>query len=1042
MTTQRLRRGGLAAWAIGHPVAVIMLALSTVVTGGFAADRLSIDLLPEITYPEVRVRILDPGVPARVMEDRITRFLEEQLAITEDAVHIQSRTSEGGVSVDLAFEYGKDIDVALRDASNRLDRAQRFLPTTIDPPIIFKLDPHQIPVAEYVVGSPLRDPVVLRDWVDDELAPWFITLPGVASVEAGGGLEREIQVLPDPGRLAALGLTPQDLANAIQRANRDEAGGRLTMARQEFTGRTEGRLTDAQAFRNLAIPIPNGDTLPLSELAEVRDTHADERIRARLDGVPGIQFSIQKQPEANTVSVVNRVDGRLAWLHEQNLIPADTVIQKVSDQADYVRASLTNAQLAALSGALLAMLVVYLFLGDLRRTLIIGTAIPLALTVTVVLMAMSGLSLNLMTLGGLALGVGMLVDSTIVMMENIQRHQRRGESAVEAGPRAAGEVNSAIVAATATNLAAVVPFLFVGGLIGLLFRELIVTISAAILASMVVALTLVPALAARVANTEGGLLRRGIDRIIGALANTYSRLLHGLLRRWWLILGIILLFVGGLAAALHHLAAERQIFLPSMDDGRVNVTIVADPGIALDEMDRAAARIEALMAETPQVDNIYSIVGGRVFGRTTRETPNNTSMTVTLVPHAQRDISAEEWVERMDGKLAEQGLAGIDVRMQTGGVRGIRMGRGEDDISLLLQGPDLEILSRLGDEMVAELRGVEQIRNVRHSAEELRQELGLRVDRDRAATLGLSVEEVADTLRLALDGRIISDFIEGDRTYDVRMRLPRDAATSPGALRQLLVFGGRGGPHALGDLAEIEVVPTPAEILRDNQRRAIEVTATLAPGAAVDRAQQAVQARLDHIPLPTGYSLYEAGIAEALQEGQQTAAIILALALFLVIVVMAIQYESIRNPFIILLGVPFAITGVSLGLYLTGLPLSMPVWLGVIMLAGIVVNNAIVFVEFIEIQRDSGRLRLDAIVEAARLRLRPILMTTLTTAMGLLPLALALGQGAEMLQPLAVTIISGLSFSLLVSLFLIPTIYSLIGRRDRRGADGPDMATA
>jgi multidrug efflux pump subunit AcrB len=1026
-----MKGGGLAAWALRHPVGVVMIALAVVVVSLFAFSRLAVDLLPEIVYPEVRVRVLEPGVPAPIMEERVTRHLEEQLAITEDAIGVQSRTGEGESSVDLSFQYGKDMDIALRDASTRLDRARRFLPDTVDPPIIFKLDPAQLPVVQFVVSSPLRGPVELRTWVDDVLANWFLNLPGVAAVEVGGGLVREVHVVPNEHRLAALGLTSQDLVEALQQANRDDGGGRAQLASRELSSRTLGRFTEVEQIAALPLQVPGGGaTVRLGDIAEVIDTHEDERIRIRLNGVPGVQMSIQKQPTANTVAVVDVVLERLDWLRDQGLIPADVALHKVDDQAIYVRNALRNAAQAVFLGASLAMLVVYLFLGDLRRTLVIGSAIPIAGTVTFLLMDLAGLTLNIMTLGGIAVGVGMLVDSTIVMLENIYRHQREGEAWQKAGQNAASEVNSAIVASTSTNLAAVLPFLFISGLIGLLFRELIITISAAIFASMLVALTLVPSLAARIQVREPGRVRRGIDGTIALLQRGYAWLLGGLLRHWPLRLAVLAAFIGGLVAAAPVFVSGKQIFLPSMDDGRVIVTATADPGILIDDMDAAMGRVEALLGRHPEVQSLFTTVGGRVFGRTQREMGNRGAITVQLAPLAERGISSEEWIRRVQREIADAEIVGLTVRIRTAGIRGIRVGRGDDEVSLRIQGPELETLRRLGSEVASQLHGVPGLRNIVHSYEDESHELAVEVDHDRAAQLGLASADVGRALRMALDGVIATEFFDADRSYDVRLRLPRNTG---GDLEQVesvvIALDGAHGLVQLGDIARVRLLESPSEIRRDNQRRVVEVTASVAADHALSEVTAHVQQRLRELDLPEGYTLYDAGAAEALQEGQQLSQILLGLALFLVFVVMAVQYESLRNPFVILLGVPFAAIGVAIGVSVTNLPLSMPVWLGMIMLAGIVVNNAIVLLEYIELHRSRRTPLTEAIVQAARLRLRPILMTTLTTVLGLLPLALAFGEGAEMLQPLAVTIVAGLSFSMLVSLILIPILYQLIAGR-------------
>jgi len=1031
MQVESSRSGGLAAWSIRHPVGVTMIALAVIVLGVFSYSRLAIDLHPHLIYPEIRVRILNPGVPATVMEDQFGRQLEEQLAITEDAISVQSRASEGAVSVDLSFEYGKDIDLALRDASTRLDRAKRFLPDTPDPPIIYKRDPAQIPVLEFVVSSPLRDPVELRTWVDDVFGKWFITLPGVAAAEVGGGLIREIQILPDQQRLAGMGLAMQDVIDALQRGNREDPAGRLKMSHQEISGRISGRFTSVQQIAELPLQLAGGDIIHLQEVAQVIDTHEDERLRVRLDSVPGIKLSIQKQPSANTVSVVDVVRQRMEWLQAQGLIPEDIHVDSVADQSIYIRQALKNSGMAAIAGALLAMLVVYLFLGNLRRTLIIGSAIPIAIMVTFVIMGMGGLTLNIMTLGGLALGVGLIVDNTIVMLENIYRHQCQGEGDLEAGRRAAEEVNSAIVASTSTNLAAVLPFLFIGGLTGLLFRELIFTISAAILSSMVIALTLVPSLAAKVHSVEGSPLRATVDKGVRWLQQGYAALVNRILDFPYLLIAAFLVM---LAFSVRVFFDNEEIFLPDMDDGRVSIVITTDPGTTLDEMDGTVQLIEQLLEAQPEVDHVFSTVGGFIFGRTQRESPSRSTLNVQLIPVSQRGIGSDAWIKRMEQAIAEKQLAGVRVRMRTQGIRGIRTSRGDDDISIRIQGPNLDGLEELADEIVLRLKQLGGLRNVLHSAEEVHHEITIDIDRERASILGLDVEDVGKAMRIALEGVVVTDYIDHDRSYDVRLRLPPVTASDPQDLEAVLLFPARNDRKAvyLGDVARVNLVESPAEILRDNQQRFIEVSASIDDSATLGGQLAAIDDKLQDLVLPDGYTLYDGGSRQALQKGRALGGTLLSLALFLVFVVMAIQYESLRNPFIILLSVPFAVIGVSIGIQLAELPLSMPIWLGMIMLAGIVVNNAIVLVEYIEIVRERTSNIREAILEAARLRLRPILMTTLTTAAGMLPLAIGIGEGAEMLRPLAVTIVAGLSFSMLVSLILVPVLYELTHMREWR----------
>jgi len=1019
------RSGGLAAWSTRHPVGVSAIALAVIVLGVFALSKLAIDLLPHIIYPDVRVRIIDPGVPAKVMEDRVTRQLEEQLAITEDAISVQSSTSQGLSTVDLSFEYGKDIDIALRDASTRLDRAKRFLPDSIDPPVIYKRDPSQISILEYVVSSGLRNAVELRSWTDDILRKWFLNLPGVAAAEVGGGMEREIHILPDQERLSGVGLSLNNIIDAVQRGNREEPTGRLKMSRQEISGRVSGRFESIKQIRRIPLRLDNGEIIYLEEIAKIIDTHEDEHLRVRANHIPGVKLSIQKQPTANTISVVNVVQERLIWLKDQGLLPDDITLTPVSDQSTYIRQSLKNSSLAAISGAFLAMAVVYLFLGNFRRTLIIGSAIPIAIMVTFVLMGAGGLTLNVMTLGGLALGVGMLVDNTIVMLENIYRHQQAEGNSQDAAINAAREVNSAIVASTSTNLAAVLPFLFIGGLTGLLFQELIITISAAIVASMVIALTLVPALAGKVKAGKSNFIRRIIDFLLLKIQHVYIIVVKIILRVPWLVVSI---FIAALIFTVPTFFSGKQIFLPKLDDGRISVRISTDPGFTLDEMDKSVKRLEKLFLDQPETNTVFTLAGGFIFGRTEREAPNRSTLTVQLKPVDQRQISSEAWIKRMKKAIAKETIPGLSVRMRQRGIRGVRTSRGDDDISLRIQGEDLEILTEIANDLVEQLQGIKGLRNISHSSEEDHFELTIDIDRERASSLGVDVTDVSEAMQIALQGVRITDYIEGDKAYYVRIRLPQTVLNTPQELKSVLLYPAKNDrePIYLGDVADVLLIDAPAEIKRDNQLRIIEISATIKDDITLGEVVGDIDNVIDEMDIPDSYTIYDGGSKQTLQEGKQLSTTLLALALFLVFVVMAVQYESLLNPLVIILSVPFAAIGVSMGISWVNLPISMPVWLGMIMLAGIVVNNTIVLLEYIEILRNKGLAKQAAIIEAAKLRLRPILMTTLTTVVGMLPLALSLGEGAEMLQPLAVTITWGLSFSMFVSLLLVPAIYSML----------------
>ena len=614
------------------------------------------------------------------------------------------------------------------------------------------------------------------------------------------------------------------------------------------------------------------------------------------------------------------------------------------------------------------------------------------------------------------------------MLENITRHQHDAGSSNENAVRAASEVNSPIVASTGTNLAAILPFLFIGGLTGLLFRELIVTISSAMLAALVVALTLVPALGSRIRESKDE--PNYFNRLIEKLKLIYTGFVRTVLAH---SLGVVSVFAVVFVLSILVFIEARPVFLPSMDEGNVTVSVSGDAGVNLDEMDATVEKIEDLMLQQPEVDTVFSTVGGFVFGRSEFERSSRSTLNIKLAPLGRRHISSGDWIKTMQKKIRGLNLTGYTVRMFVQGVRGIRMSSGDDDLSLRIQGQDIEVLRELGAAVVDRLRDTPGLSNLEQTYEDLNEEYNVRIDRQRAADLGILVDDVGEALRIALDGSVVSDYIEGDRQFDIRLRLPRSDSDTPEKLSSLLLGLHNGRPVRLYEVATIERGPAPSTIKRDQQQRIVEITASLDDDTGLDDVMQVIDQRLADLSLPDGYFLYDGGAGKTLQQGQRTGGLLLALAVFLVFVVMAVQYESLLNPLVILFSIPFTSIGVGLGLWLYDMPLSMPVWLGLIMLAGIVVNNAIVLVEQIEIERGHKVQLVDAISTAAGLRLRPILMTSLTTVLGMTPLALGLGEGSEMLQPLAFVIVWGLSFSVLVSLVLVPAMYWLFYSRVKTG---------
>jgi hydrophobe/amphiphile efflux-1 (HAE1) family protein len=1028
------RRGsGLPSLAIRRPIGTVMLTTVILVLGGYFLSGLPLDLLPSISYPQVRASVTNPGVEPEVMEETVAKPLEAALAVTEGVTRIETEVQEGRVGVNLLFDYGTDVDLALQDAAKNLERARARLPEEADPPTIFKFDPSQIPVYEVAFSSPTRNLIDLRDWVDQRLRPQLLTIEGVASVDVSGGLQREVQVVLDQERLRSYGLSVAEVSSALRATNQDVAAGRVSSPTFEVVGKTAGKFRSVDDIRSTLLVLGDGARIPLSEVATVSDTSREQRLYARLNGVPAVRLSVRKQPDANTVAVADEVNLKLAELRGSAFFPQDIEYRTLENQASFIRNSVNSVRDAAIGGALLAMIVVFLFLGSLRKTFVIGLAIPIAIFATFLMMGMGNLTLNIMSLGGLALGVGLLIDNSIVMLENIFRHTKQadGEGLEEAAHEGAAEVQTAVVASTTTNLAAVVPFLLISGLTALLFRELILTISFAILASLLVALTLVPMMSAqfgKVRFTSGlakSRLIRGFDRGVGGLREGYRRAAPRVLRWRWAVLGGA---VASFFAVMPLVSGLGNEFLPQVDDGGVSVFIGLPPGSTPTETNRIALEIEEMVREMPHVQHVFASAGGMFFGSATVESGGRGSLGIRLSPPSEREMSADEWVQSLQQQINERGYAGARIFVRPPRIRGLRTSSSGEAVAITVQGDDLNELQALADEVVGRIRDVPGLEAVQPSTEEASPQIAVELDRERAANMGLDVAAVGQALRTALDGNVATRYTEGNREYDVRVMFPRERFTSPEDLESVALFPGGpngGAPVYLRDVATVRSALGPTTILRENQNRVLRITGdVITDVATVGEVMTEIRARLADMRLPDGYGIIYGGEEEAIRENSRQLTIVVSLAIFLVFVVMAVQYESLINPFVILLAIPLSMVGVALALRLTGTPLGAPVMLGVILLAGIVVNNAILLVEYIEeFRRAPGTSMLQAAVEAGAVRLRPILMTTLTTLFGMIPLALGLGEGSELMQPLAVAMIGGLSLSTLLTLFVVPSAY-------------------
>lgn len=1050
----------LSTLSIRRHIGVFMLTLTIVVLGLFFLSTLQVDLLPSITYPRIGVRIEAPGISPDVAVDEITDPLEEALLATEGVVQIFSRTQEGSVNVDLYFEPGGNIDQALNDATAALNRALNDLPDTIEQPRLFKFDPSQLPVYEMALTSPGLDDSELRVFAEETLSRELGLVPGVSSAEVSGAAEEEIQIYLDLNRMQAVGVGITEVLDALSARNQDISGGRILGRLTEPLTRTMGQFQSVNEIEslilNVAAPVSANETAgaPLSttqqalqgdqqvylrDIAKVVDGAAEQRVFVNLNQTPAVKISLQKQPDANTVAVVDGVKAKLAELTQRGIIPAEMVMIPTLDESIFIRNAIRNVAISGLSGMVLAALAVLLFLGSLRQTLIIVLAIPLATLTAIILMRLFGLSMNVFSLGGLALGVGIVVDNAIVMLETIVQgtqtqaslngYSRQGQILRQA-EQSSRQVESALVASTSTNLVAVLPFLMIGGFIALLFNELLLTISFAISASILIALTVVPMLASRLLMIRRSsrigqtwLLVQFRDRFERATLS-YRRGLGWILKwRWPVVIGAILILG---SSSLVMLGQIPQEILPPINTGQASLVAQFPVGTTLEQNRLVMAKVEDILAKQPETAYAFITAGGSIRGTNLRENPLRGSGSITLKPNTD----VEAYTQQVSQAIDQLNLVDTRIRVSPGQVRGLITSnspiRGAD-VDVLLQGEDSQRLSQAGRQVLGALS--EQVTSARFRPDNDpdQPELQIFPDWERVAALGLSAQQMGETIQTAVEGSVPTQLQQGNRLIDIRVQLDPKSLQTEEQLAQLPLFTEGNQFVQLADVAKIDLGAAPIEIQRINQQPVYLVGGNLTEGARLSDALAEVESVLATLTLPEGVSLLPSTAAQSNRALQQALQTLGGLAAFLVFVVMAVQYNSLIDPLVILFTVPLALSGGILGLYMTQTAIGATVIVGVVLLVGIVVNNAIIMVELAnQIYVQSGQDRQAAILQAAPQRLKPILMTTMTTVLGMLPLALGIGQGSEFLQPLGIVVFAGLSLATLLTLFIIPCFYVIL----------------
>jgi HAE1 family hydrophobic/amphiphilic exporter-1 len=1020
----------LSQLAVNRPIFTIMLTLIIIILGGIAFLRLPIDLMPDITFPSLSVSTNYGNASPEEMEELVTRPIEQSLAAVPGVESIESESSEGNSSVRISFNWGTNLDTASNDVRDRLDRVISTLPEEASRPVLYKFDLSATPILMIGVTSTMP-PLRLRQLIDDQIQYRLERVPGVAAISVRGGLEREIHLNLDPDKIKALKVPLDQIINAIKASNLNLPAGSVTSGNKEIVIRTPGEYTSLKELENTVVLERGGSTITLAQLARIDDSWTRITRHTRVNGVPGIMISINKQSGTNTVAVAKAA---LAEIDKINADLPQVSLVTINDSSVYIRRSINNVGMAAVFGGMLAILVLLVFLRNIRSTAIISTAIPVSVIATFGLLYFSGFTLNIMTLGGLALGVGMLLDNSIVVLENIYRLREKGMGRKEAAIEGSREVAAPIIAATVTTLVVFLPLIFMQGMSGVMFKQLSYVVAFSIFCSMLTALTIVPVLSSKLLTLDQtgtddkkrvrDKLYHTVGRFFVSLENRYKKLLHLALKHR-MMTAVIAAGVLGLSLLLIPLIGTE--LMPETDEGEVRINVELETGTRLEITDARMKEIEAIITRTvPEVKNMVSFTGGGGWGAAQSHTG---FFRISLVPLAERKRSSEEIGNDLRKLLGN--LPGTKVRVFSGSTmmafRALQSSAGR--LEILIRGHDLEKAAKLAGQIKKLIDSVEGVSDSNISRSTGTPEELVMVDRDKAAELGLNVQQIARMLQIVLSGSSAGVYRENGKEFSILMQVDDKDKESLDDVLNLTVTNQQGQPIVLRNVVTVKPGLGAVEIERQDQERVTSINANVS-GRDMGSIIREIRSKLGGVAIPEDFAVVFGGDYEEQQKSFRELLLGFVLALILVYMVMASQYESLRDPFVVMFSVPFAIIGVVLILFLTGTTFNIQSYIGIIMLAGIVVNNAILLVDTMNLLRRRDGMEVHAAIEeAGRRRLRPILMTASTTLLGLLPMAIGLGEGGEAQAPLARAVIGGMFSSTLITLVFVPVIYSVFEER-------------
>lgn len=1009
---------------IKRPVTIMMVVLIILLLATISITMIPIDLYPEMDLPVLLVSVDYEGAGPHEVENMVTSPMEESLSTVDNLSGITSISGSGQANIILEFDWGTDMDFASLDVRELVDMVIGELPDDVGSPMVMQVDPDMLPVIQAGISGDMTQEE-LTELADGIIESRLERLEGVASIDVMGGLEREIDVKIDPHELSSYGISFGAVAEVIQATNLDVTGGDVIDGGREYTVRAIGEFESTEEIEELIIGETEGGVVRLSDVGYVEDDLEEMEPITRINREPTVSIGVQTQSGANTVQVAQLARAEMEAMEEE--LPGDLEFNIAMDQSIFIEDTIESTYATAVLGGILAVIILWLFLGSIRPTLVIGVTIPISIISTFNLMYFLDYSINMITLGGLTLGIGMVVDSSIILLENIYRKREEGLNAENGAIEGSHEISGAIIASTLTSVAAFLPAAYAEGIAGIIFEPLAWTVVFALLASLVVALTLIPMLSVRLLGESKDFRERAsyLPRKMNDLVQFINERYTGALK-WALLnrLKIIAIFVLLMLSTLIMVPFMGFEFLPSADMGELSVDINYPVGTTVEETDERIKEIEGMLyEEIPEIDILFSQIGGTAAAGFAEEREGReAALDIRLISKEERDRDVFEIAKKIRELIPEKPGVDVSVSVDDMAAEG---GMGED-VAINVQGDDLDILEELTNEIAFMADGVEGVANTVSSFEDVRMDIMVDLDTDIASSYGLSTHDIGNELTRALDGQLVGFFREGGEEYDINMEAEYPYDFDVTALESMLIDTPTGDMVPLEEIADLEMEAAARQIEREGQIRQGSVSVQV-EGRDLGSVVDDIQEEVDELELPTGYTVEYGGTYSEMVSAFEGLVIALGLSIILVYMVMASQFESLIYPFIIMFTLPQTLIGVIAALIIGGRPLTIVAFIGIILLAGIVVNNGIVMVDYInQLYHHHGLNRFDSLIEAGRIRLRPILMTTLTTILGMLPMSIAIGEGAELRASMASVTIGGLAVSTVITLVLIPVVYSLL----------------